>query len=430
MNAIKRLTALGLALLLLLFCFVGCSMKGPKMMQLGDSKISLNLFYFYLSRMKGTYCATYGISATDDSHWDAVMDSSGKTYNEYYTEFVLNEVKNLLAAVHLFDELDLELPDSELDAIDEEIDRMIEEEAEGSKSKFNKMLADYGANVAVLREAYIIEKKVEYLKNHLYGANGNLIGGEMYEKYYQDNYARFKHILFTTYEYEYYQDEYGDDIYYANSATQERLYKKTDYWLDELDEFGNKVYMTSEEKNHISYNTEKDTRRRKTDENGKYKTKPVSEAQYNKILADVKLTHENLTQGSYAVFDEVLADHNALYEYEEKYPNGYYVTKVSDTAWEALRDKVFTMQVGEIAEVETEFGIHIVMRYALEESGYDKSENKDFFISNATGQYNFLPSLKQYLLSEKVKPYLEQIAVDEKVYQKADMKSVNPNFYY
>jgi len=429
MNAIKRLTALGLALLLLLFCFVGCSSKGPKMMQLGDSKITLNLFYFYLSRMKGTYCATYGISATDDSHWDAVMDSSGKTYNEYYTEFVLNEVKNLLAAVHLFDELGLELTDDELDQIDEEIQRMIDEEAEGSKSKFNNILADYGANVAVLREAYIIEKKVERLKTHLYGVNGETIGGEMYEKYYQDNYARFKHILFTTFEYVYETDEYGDAIYYANSSTQERLYKKTDF-PNGQDEFGNTIFMTSEEKNHISYNTEKDTRRRKTDENGKYKTTPVSEAKYNQILVDVKLTHEKLTKGSYAIFDEVLADHNSLYEYDEAYPNGYYVTKVSDTAWEALRDKVFTMQVGEIAEVETEFGIHIVMRYGLEESGYDKSENKDFFISNATGQYNFLPSLKQYLLSEKLKPYLDQIAVDEKVYQKADMKSVNPNFYY
>ena len=427
MKAIKRLTALVLALLLLSLCFVGCSSKGPKMMQLGDSKISLNLFYFYLSRMKGTYCATYGISATDDAHWDTVMDSSGKTYNEYYTEFVLNEVKNLLAAVHLFEELDLELPDATLDAIDEEIERMIDEEANGSKSQFNKMLSAYGANVAVLREAYIIEKKVEYLKDYLYGANGGNIGGEMYEEYYQNNYARFKHILFTTYEYVYEKDENGDDIYYVNSSSQERKYKETEYTTVKD---GETIYWTSDKKDHISYDTEKDTRRRKTNENGEYMTQPVSDSQHKKILADVKVTHESLTKGSYSIFDEILADHNTSAEYTESYPNGYYITKTSDTAWNTIRDKVFKMEVGEIAEVETKYGIHIVMRYELEESGYDLSENADFFISNRTGQYNFLPSIKQYLLSEKVKPYLEEIVVKEKVYKKADIKSVQPNYYY
>ena len=427
MKVIKRLTALVLALLLLVFCFVGCSMRGPKMLQLGDSKISLNLFYFYLSRMKGTYCATYGVSATDDEFWDTKMDSSGKTYNEYYTEFVLNEVKNLLAAVHLFDELDLELPDSELDAIDEEIQRMIDEEAEGSKSKFNKMLADYGANVTVLRDAYIIEKKVEYLKDHLYGPNGGKIGGELYEEYYQDNYARFKHILFTTYEYVYETDQNGDDIYFKNSSSQEKCYKVTEY---KTEKDGETIYWTSDKYDHISYDEDKGERRKLTNENGEYKTQPIPESQMKEKLAEIKAMHESLTEGSYAIFDKKMTEHNTEWGYNEAYQNGYYVTKTTETAWNAVRDKVFTMDVGEIAEVETEYGIHIVMRYELEESGYDLSENKDFFISNTTGQYMFLPSLKQYLLSEEVKPYLEEIVRDDKVYAKADMKSVKPNFYY
>ena len=431
MKVIKRLTALGLALLLLLFCFVGCSSKGPKMMKLGDSEITLNLFYFYLSRMKGTYCATYGISATDEDHWDSVMDSSGKTYNEYYTEFVLNEVKNLLAAVHLFEELDLELPEAELDAIDDEIQRMIDEEANGSKSEFNQKLAAYGANVAVLREAYIIEKKVEYLKDHLYGANGGKIGGEMYEEYYEDNYARFKHILFTTYDYVYDTDDNGDVIYYKNKSGTRIAYKETDL-TGGVDKDGDTIYLVEDEDGtrRISYDRTNGIPRRLTNEKGEYMTQPVSESQRQKILADVKLTHEKLTKGSYSLFDETMADHNELYEYDEPYTNGYYVTRTSDTAWDELRDKAFELEIGEIAEVETQYGIHIVMRYELEESGYDNSENKDFFISNTTGQYTFLPSLKQYLLSEKVKPYLEEIAVDEKIYQKADMKSVEPNLYF
>ena len=88
------------------------------------------------------------------------------------------------------------------------------------------------------------------------------------------------------------------------------------------------------------------------------------------------------------------------------------------------------MEEGEIAEVESDFGIHIVMRYELEESGYEKSENSDFFISTKTGTYTFLPALKQYLLTEYVKPYIEEIKLDEAILERADMKSVAPNFYY
>ena len=182
----KRLVAMTLAMLLLAFCFVGCASTGPKMMKLGDSKITLNLFYLYLSRMKGTYCATYGISATDDAHWDTVMDETGKTYNEHYTEFVLEQTKSYLAACHVFDELGLELPDTTVDEIEAEIESMIENEAGGSEKEMNQKLAEFGANVDVLREAYLIEAKIAYLKDHLYGANGGKIGGEAIEKYYPD----------------------------------------------------------------------------------------------------------------------------------------------------------------------------------------------------------------------------------------------------
>ena len=88
------------------------------------------------------------------------------------------------------------------------------------------------------------------------------------------------------------------------------------------------------------------------------------------------------------------------------------------------------MKEGEIAQVETEWGIHIVMRYELEEAGYENSENADFFIGTKTGQYSFLPALKQQLLAEYLAPYFEQIEIDEDILAKADMKSVAPNFYY
>ncbi|MBO5939128.1 MAG: hypothetical protein J6Q82_06480 [Clostridia bacterium] len=425
MKMMKRLIALGLSLLLLLFCFVGCSSKGPKMMKLGDSEITLNLFYLYLSRMKGTYCATYGIGAEDDEHWDTVMDASGKTYNEYYTEFVLEQAKSYLAACHVFDELGLELPDSYVEEIDSEIDRMIEQEADGSKKEFNKMLAEFGANVAILREAYLVEAKIAYLQDHLYGEKGGKIGGKAYEDYYQENYARFKHILFTTFEYVYEEDENGDAIYYKTKDSSRISYDtEKGKASDKKDINGDTIYLTEDGK--IAYDKVNGQRRRMTNEDNTYQTMPLSQERIDQIRADVKLVHNEAVEGSYSVFDELVQD----YYPEETYKNGYYITKTSDTAWNEVRDKVFTMEKGEIAEIESDWGIHIVMRYELEEAGYDNPDNADFFISTQTGTYTFLPALKQYLLSEYVKPYLEEIKLDEAILKRADMKSVAPNFYY
>lgn len=424
MKMMKRLVALGLSLLLLLFCVVGCSSTGPKMLKLGNSEITLNLFYLYLSRMKGTYCATYGIGAEDDAHWDTIMDETGKTYNEHYTEFVLEQAKSYLAACHVFDELGLELPESYVEEIDSEIERMIENEANGSKKEFNKILADFGANVAVLREAYIIEAKIAYLKDHLYGEKGGKIGGEAIEKYYQENYARFKQILFTTFEYVYEQDENDDDIYYK-SKDSTKIFYDTEKGIpsDKKDVNGDTIYLTEDGK--VAYN-KKGERRKLTNEDNTYKTEPISEEKLNQIKVDIKTVYDQASEGDYFGFDALLDEYGS----ENSYPNGYYVTKTSDTAWNAVRDKVFAMDEGEIAQVETEWGIHIIMRYELEEAGYDEEENTDFFISTQTGTYTFLPALKQYLLNEYVKPYIEEIKLDEAILKRADMKSVAPNFYY
>jgi hypothetical protein len=70
------------------------------------------------------------------------------------------------------------------------------------------------------------------------------------------------------------------------------------------------------------------------------------------------------------------------------------------------------------------------MRYELETGGYANEENADFFISNNTSTYMFMSELKQMLLSDRLKPYIDLIVIDEKVLEGVDMKSVGANFYY
>ena len=108
-KTLKRVLCLLLALLGIASCFVGCASQGKTMMELEKTKMSVNMFQLFLSRTKGTLCSSYsfGVEATVDSFWDKWIDSKGTTYNDFYTDAVLNEAKNYLAALYLFDQKNL-----------------------------------------------------------------------------------------------------------------------------------------------------------------------------------------------------------------------------------------------------------------------------------------------------------------------------------
>jgi hypothetical protein len=114
----------------------------------------------------------------------------------------------------------------------------------------------------------------------------------------------------------------------------------------------------------------------------------------------------------------------------EKYPGGYYMTPTTSYDSPEVVKKLFEMKVGDVAQVSSQYGIHIFMRYELEEGGYKKEENSDFFVSTANGGYVFMNDLKNYLMTEYLKPFKEKILLDETVFSQADMKSVGANYYY
>ena len=87
------------------------------------------------------------------------------------------------------------------------------------------------------------------------------------------------------------------------------------------------------------------------------------------------------------------------------------------------------MKDGEVRIVHSEYGIHIVMKYALDEGGYSSADNKLFF-RDAEGTYLFLEDLKNQLLAEKLKPYKDKIVIDDGLIEGIDIKSASPNYYY
>ena len=168
----KKVWAKALAILLCiaaLVSVVGCSAKGKPYMELDGTEMTVNMYQLYLSRMKGTLASgyVYGEDALKDSFWDTIMNADGTTYNKHFSSMVLDNTKNYLAALHVFEELGLKLPKSYLDEIDQKLADFIEVDADGSKNTFNSILAKYGVNYKILREAYIIEAKIAYLNDQL-----------------------------------------------------------------------------------------------------------------------------------------------------------------------------------------------------------------------------------------------------------------------
>ena len=160
-----RLLALLMALSMLA-APVGCGKRAQEVvMELGDQKITSNMYRLWLSRVKGVY------SSAGDDVWDQVNDD-GKTYGEVFTGFVTDNAKTFVSAMYLFNELGLELPKSEIKEIDETMASILRERGDGSKSTLNSYLAAYGVNYDILREVYIIEAKLDYLEDYLYGTNG------------------------------------------------------------------------------------------------------------------------------------------------------------------------------------------------------------------------------------------------------------------
>lgn len=438
MRSVKRIVALLMAVAMMVLCLAGCADKGKTLMELDGSKLSVNLFEFYLSRWKGTLCTAsyFGSSALEDSFWDTWMSVTDKTtYNTYHTKFILEEAKSYLAAVALFEEEGLKLPDSYVKDIDEELQRLVADEADGSKTAFNAIIGEFGINYEMLREAYIIEAKIAYLQEHLFGKDYSKIGANLIEEYYQDNYARFKQVFLYTYEYVYETDENGDTVYYTSDnriSYDTTKTAKTDENGDYVtDKKGDRVYVYTDEdgKERIAYKRDGAHKENLMDSNGDPVVRKYNDTEMELVTDQAKDILAQVEKGDTITFDSLVTKHSEDVGLSD-YPNGYYVTK--DTAYESpeVIEALFEMEVGDVRMIKSDYGFHIFMKYKLEESAYTKSEYDDIFISTKTGTYTFMDKLAAQLLADYLAPYKEKIVVNEELLEGVDIKSAGVNYYY
>ena len=157
-------------LLLLVVCslclgtLAGCSGKhGKTLLSLEDTTLSVNIYQLLLTRMKGTL-AKHQYQVDSDAFWATVVDKNGSTYNDYFRLTILENAKTYVVGAYLFDHVyGLTLSDDAIAAIDAELAEFVEYDGDGSKTAFNQVLAAYGVNYDILRDAYIIEAKIAAL---------------------------------------------------------------------------------------------------------------------------------------------------------------------------------------------------------------------------------------------------------------------------
>ncbi len=432
---LKKAASLALCTLLLIATLVGCASLGKPLLEYESVNITDATFMLFLSRIKGTVASASnaGVEALTSAYWDATVASDGTTRGDAYKAQVLSDAKAYVAALYEFDRLGLKLPDSYVDEIDAELSELVELDAEGSKTAFNAILSEYGANYDVLREAYLLEAKLSYLNEYLYGLRGEKISEEVISEYYENNYFRFKHVFFYTYALVYVEDEDGKEIYYAadgriayDTTAQKR---RDDTGAVATDKNGDVIYETAD--GFIAYDMQNGKRQPVYDENGYIMTRAFTQKELIEVSDHATLLMEELDgeEGNYALFDSFVESYSED-EGSVAYKNGFYMTAESNYDSPEVIEALLDMEEGEIRKVYSDYGIHIVMKYELDEGGYADKKNSDFFISNSTGTYAFLPTLRSELIAQRLEPIKALVTVDEELYKTIDIKQVGANFYY
>lgn len=432
----QKLLALLLAILMLLPGLGGCGTQAKPLMTLDGQSISVNLYELMLSIRKGemayAIAASYG-SADSENFWGAVIDGSSNTYDDFYTAAMLKRAQNFLCALALYEELGLSLPQSDIEAVEAEMKELVEKDGEGSKSKLNALLADFGANYEILKEYKLLTRKISRLSTELYGKNGSKLSSSVKDAYYRDNYVAFKQILLANFYYVYQTDENGDEIYYKDDGS--IAYDRENG--TPVPENG--VFVYYNEDGTIAYDRQNGKRSPVTNQDGSHKT-----ALYTNDQMLDRLHHAlelcEIAEGESADTFEALRFAYSDEELGENYDANalnYLSTAVNyvdiSSSWktlDAVADKLAEMEIGELAILQTDAGIHILRKYPLESGAYENDAYSQWFTDSTYLIYDFNANLVNELLSERLSPYAERVTLDESLLKDLSLKRVKPNYYY
>lgn len=316
---IKKISAAAVASVVLLTSLSACSSK--PVMSYGKYSISENEFVYYLATYKARYAQMYSDFKNTHEYFSQTIGEDGGTAEEILYSAVIHNVKMTLVCEQLFDDYRLSITHSAEDTVNEYINDFVTEYAEGSKSKLNAALGNYGINMKMLKTIYLRDEKTSALYDALYGSGG-IIGltDSDREEYLNENYVRVRHI-------------------YVNSA--------------------------------YAYSYDEDGMPEYTDE-GNLKTRPLTSEELEAKQALVDAIDTSLAEGGN--FEEI---YEAFSE-DRYYKNGYYISENMDFI-DDVKKSAFELEVGEYVKIESDYGTHYIKRLEMDEKPWANDDNKDFF---------------------------------------------------
>ncbi len=432
-------TMIAVLALLLTLCLLlgGCANHGQTMIEAGDSEISVNVFQLYLSRMKGSL-ASAGENVGSADYWKQYVNLDGQTYSEFYTQQVLSGLKQIAAALYLYDALGLSLESGAEDAIDQWIDALIEQVGEGSETKLNSILASFGANITVLRDACLIEAKLDAVKTHLYGKNGSLLSATAKEEFYQKSYYRGHQMLVANYYFDREVDEDKNTVYYQTQKASDGTVSLTDKIAydtkngtatDKKDKNGDVIYRVKNEDGTfgaIAYDKENGGIKYFFDEDGEYIVKNYTDEQMEERYALLEKIAEEC-QDNEQLFLKYVETFSDNAEFNKTFaPNGMYFSVggyTGDSVFQTFSNELAKLEVGDLAILKSDSGYYLIMRTELDAGAWAKEENERWF-------ENLAELAVEYMLQKKTEPYLQFVTVDEALAKSVDITMVAANNYY
>lgn len=402
--------------------FAGCASHGKTLMKAGGETISVNVFSLYLSRMRGSLAAA-GADVENDAFWEQYLTTDGTTYADYYTDQVYNGLKQIAAALFLYEKEGLKLDDATVTEIDDWIAELVETVGEGSKATLNSVLAPYGANVTVLRDASLLEAKIDQLKTHLYGANGSKITAAAKEEFYQAVYYRGFQMLIANYYYATEQDANGDTVYYTAEG---KIAYDTENGtpVGEQDANGDPVYQTAD--GSIAYDTENGAPKYRYDAKGERVLENYTEEEMKTRLALAQQIAEDCKgdPDKFLQYAQTYSDNTA---FNETYaPNGIYFaadTYTTDGIFATFATELAKCEEGDVALLTSDSGYYLLMRVPLDAGAWQAEANARWFST-------FDGLVVEYMLQKASAEYLDRVTVNEKVRAGVDITAVATNRYY
>ena len=428
----QRVISLALAVLMLSLLLGSCAgrVKSPVIEYEGQA-ISLSTYEFMLSRMKGTLARNkYDVEPLSD-FWSEKHPGSELSNEEYYNQAILDNCKNYLAALILFEEEGLTLSDETLASIEEEIGFYIDYDCAGSQEKFDTLLAKFGTDTDGLRAIYELEAKYQAVIASLYGADGSQIADSVKEEYYRGNYYRFKQILVSNFYYEYMTDEQGNVIYF-DPETSKPIYdaENGEY---RYDEDGNRIFddydvaIRYDGEGKILYDTENGYPAPKTDDKGDAIRYEYTAEQMEERVSQMNALIDSCN-GNFSAFESKMSEWQLYEGATEYYADGYYLSDIESSSYSehmiGILSELKEMESGDITVIESESGYHVVMKYELDKGKYSDSDYAEWFTS-------FDQSLITKLFLDRCEDFYADIEVNEGNLKKArSIKSLGTNYDY